>query len=311
MSAKLPKRSSSGNKSDIKTAIIVGLIILVIVQFFLLINKKKEHVTVRDKGAKISVSTVKFTPKPVRPVSPVIEPSKPSVSFKKAVPGFIGKIAFVIDDWGYTTRNCKYLKEIKAPIAAAVLPNLRHTNDVMLCADAAGKDVMLHLPLEPYNNKDQYPENYLITTNMKPALVAKLLEDMLKKMPRIIGVNNHMGSKATEDKPLMKQIFKILRKHGLYFMDSMTSPHHSVCGEVAKDLKVPFASRDVFLDNVNTKEAILVQIEELVQKARKKGYAIAIGHDRDLTMRVLKEQIPILQERGFEIVRVKDLLKNK
>ena len=295
MSAKTPKKLVSRNKNDIKTTVIIVLGVIVAVQAFLLFNKGKTH-----EG------------KPAMPAKALPVAVGGSIPMKRGAPaGSAGKIAFIIDDWGYTTRNCKYLKEIKTPLAIAILPNLRHSDDAAQCAAGSGKNVMLHLPLEPYYNNDHYPDNYLITTTMKPAQVIKILEDSLNKMPLAQGVNNHMGSKATEDGPLMKTIFKCLKKRRLFFVDSMTSPRHSVCGGLADQMALPFANRDVFLDNVNTKEDIAKQIAVLAQKARKKGFAIAIGHDRELTLQVIAEQIPLLEYQGFSIVSVKDLLRNK
>ena len=314
MSAKASRKSPSGNKNDIKTTVIIVLSALVCIQLFLLFNKDKQLSAVKTKAE--SNDVVSKLNKVVRRVDhaermPAIETVRTVTPIKNAAPGSAGKIAFILDDWGYATRNCQYLRDIKSPLAVAILPNLRHSNDIVKCASDYNKVIMLHLPLEPYHNIDKYPDNYLITTAMKDEQVVKILEDILTKMPQIQGVNNHMGSKATEDKPLMRLIFKHLRRHGLFFIDSMTSPHHSVCGEVAKELKLQFNQRDVFLDNINTREEIVKQINDLAKKARKKGAAIAIGHDRELTMQVLKEQIPLLIEQGFEIVRVKDLLKNK
>ncbi len=313
MSAR-PRKSPSGNKkSDIKTTIIIILLVVVAIESFMLFGHKGPKSSSRAY-VKTPSSTLKAE-KGARSLEgkaiPVVVPVKPSVPKVKAAPGSAGKIAFVLDDWGYTMHNCQSLKNIAAPLTVAVLPNLKHSDDIIKCADVAGKDVMLHLPLEPFQNNDRYPDNYLITTAMKPAQVIQLLEDTIRKMPAIIGVNNHMGSKATEDRSLMKVIFQRLKKHNLFFVDSMTSPHHSICGELATEMKLPFAQRDVFLDNVNAKEDIKKQIVLLAQKARKKGSAIAIGHDRDLTMEVLEEQIPVLQDEGFEIVGVKALLKNK
>ncbi len=297
--------SGGKNKNDIKTTVIVVLTCLVLAQAFLLFQHKKPAPRPVAKPKQVAVVHV-AKPVKAKPVS-----SAALLPFKKAAPGSAGKIAFILDDWGYTMRNCKYLKEISAPLAIAVLPNLKNTESIMKCANVYDKDVMLHLPLEPYVNRDPYPDNYLITTNMKPAKVIQLVEDSLIKMPLVQGVNNHMGSKATEDKELMRTIFKRIKKRGLFFVDSKTAPHHSICEELAQEMDVAFASRDVFLDNINTKEEIEKKIGELAQKAHKKGYAIAIGHDRELTLRVLKEQIPFLEEKGFEIVRVKSLLKNK
>ena len=299
----------SKNKTDIKTTVIIILLVVVAFETFLLWNKKQPQMPVAKKIEAVKTPKVSLA-KPREPkITVTALPYKaPPVPVRKA-PGSAGKIAFVLDDWGYTARNCKYLQAIQAPLAIAILPNLRHSDDIAQCAGKAGKDTMLHLPLEPYHNNDSYPENYLITTNMRPSLVVKLLEDALRKMPYVQGVNNHMGSRATENKPLMTLIFKHLKKHGLFFVDSMTSPNHSICAETAAEIHLPFAQRDVFLDNINTREEIKKQILVLAERARKKGYAVAIGHDRELTLRVLQEEIPVLQTEGFEIVRVKDLVK--
>jgi hypothetical protein len=290
-----PQKNPSGgkNKNDLKTTVIIVLFCLAAAQAFLFFHAGKQGALVAVKAAAGQAKMVK----------PKIVP--------KAVPGSAGKIAFIIDDWGYTMHNCKFLKEIAAPLAVAVLPNLRNTDNIMKCANVYGKDIMLHLPLEPYANRDRYPDNYVITTAMKPSKVNQIVDDTLAKMPLAQGVNNHMGSRATEDKELMKVIFKRLKKKGLFFVDSMTAPHHSICGELAREMDMPFTSRDVFLDNINTAEAIKKQIVDLAKKARKKGYAVAIGHDRALTMQVLKEEIRTLEDQGFEIVRVKTLLKNQ
>ncbi len=319
MTAKPSKRSSSNKKNDTKAALIVGCIVLAVITIFLFYNsdQKPAHKPVPVKKAQPKVATVpprKFliedSPVVTQPVKKTVVPA-PAPVLNKRPRGSAGKIAFVLDDWGYTTRNCKYLKEIKAPLATAILPNLRHTEEVIKCSTAAGKVVMLHLPMEPFHNVDHYPDNYLISSKMKPALVEKIIEDTLKKMPTVVGVNNHMGSKALESAPLMRLVLRILKKHNLFFMDSMTSPNHSVGAEVAAEVGISFAQRDVFLDNVNTKDAITKQFTELVEKAERKGFAIAIGHDRDLTLRVIKEQIPFLENQGFEIVAVTELLKTK
>ncbi len=314
-----PKSPKSGN--DLKTAVIIVLLLIAGVQGYLLISKqmggdektgvnKKPVVTTVTKPVETPTPiTVGIKPKKVQPPTPVVTP--PPTVIKKVPAGSSGKIAIIIDDWGYTTRNCHFFNEIDAPLAIAILPNLRNTDKVAQCAKDAHKNIMLHLPLEPYHNNDPYPDNYLITTKMKPNKADLLVTQTLAKMPYIEGVNNHMGSKATEDKRLMKLIFSRIKGKKLFFVDSMTAPNHSVCAELADGMKIPFAQRDVFLDNINKKEEIVKQFASLMQKARKKGYAIAIGHDRELTMQVIKEQIDVLREQGFEIVPVTELLRNQ
>ena len=96
----------------------------------------------------------------------------------------------------------------------------------------------------------------------------------------------------------------------MFFVDSMTASG-TVCAALAQEMGLSFGKRDVFLDNVNTREAITRQIMELAQKAHRRGYAVAIGHDRRLTMQVIKDEIPLLESKGFKIVSIKELIKNR
>ncbi len=306
MSARQKKRS--GKNSDWQATLLILVIFIGCIAGYWFLNKPKEHPAPKNPPQPIVVH------KPVIPVvQPVVKPViKPVAKKPQVLPSGQGaKIAFVIDDWGYSTRNCAILKEIKDPLAVAILPNLKHSEDVESCARQANKNIMLHLPMQAYNNHDVYPDNYLLTTTMSPNKVEFILEDILKKMPSIEGVNNHMGSKAMEDKRLVRLVFRHLKKHNLFFVDSMTSPNHSWGLESANEYGLPFGQRDVFLDNTNTREAILRQFDELMKKAIKKGYAIAIGHDRTLTMQMIKEQAPTLKKQGFVIVSVKELLRNQ
>ncbi|MBF0503714.1 MAG: divergent polysaccharide deacetylase family protein [Candidatus Omnitrophica bacterium] len=293
-------KKSTASQNDIKVTTVVVVLGLAVAAFFLFFPKSKE-----PSGPKKVLPVIKqIRPKPL-PVA-VITP----IAIKKMPQGSAGKIAIIIDDWGQSLGNCKYLEEISEPLAVSILPGLRHTKDVARCAGQSHKMTMLHLPLEALNNNDFYPQDYIIKTTMKPNLVLKILDEDLDQLPSIEGVNNHMGSKATEDKNLMKLIFRKLKKKKLFFVDSMTA-HNSVCAQLAGEMDLAFSKRDVFLDNVNNREAIIKQLMLLAQKARHRGYAVAIGHDRHLTMQVLKEQIPVLEDQGFEIVSIKDLLKKR
>lgn len=289
MAKKGKSKISASDKKNIKTTLIVLLGTALIGGIFLFFHREKE---IKPKTA--------------------VHGTVPKKTFVQKFPlGSGSKIAFIFDDWGYNTHDCHYLKEIKAPLAVSILPDLRHSTDIMKCAAIHNKDIMLHLPMEAYHNNDPYPDGYLITTKMSVTQVEKRLDEIFKKMPLIMGVNNHMGSKATEDEALMTIVFKKIHRKGLFFVDSMTAPHHSVGGELAEQMRIPFAKRDIFLDNINTREAIEKQIAVLARIARRQGYAIAIGHDRQLTLQIMEEEIPILQKQGFEIVHVKDLLRNR
>ncbi len=136
-----------------------------------------------------------------------------------------------------------------------------------------------------------------------------MLEEAIKDIPFIEGVNNHTGSRATEDPKMMKIIFDRLKEKELFFVDSFVTGK-SVCKTVAQKVHLDFAKRDIFLDNENNRAYIEGQFAELAKEAKRKGSAIAIGHDRSLTLTILHEQIKVLEDQGFEIISIKDLLKS-
>jgi polysaccharide deacetylase 2 family uncharacterized protein YibQ len=302
------RKSKLTPNNDTKVAAVVIGLFAMAIAFFFFFSKGREPQKVHIPAVHEAVEV----PAPVENTKSVHLPPAPTVTPEpfKGIPGSGGKIAFIIDDWGQTTANCKYLKEIHEPVAVSILPGLRHTKDVANCTQLYHKLAMLHLPLEAMHNGDYYPPDYIIKTTMDPALVSKIVDDDLTQLPSIQGVNNHMGSKATADRALMRIIFKRIKKKGLFFVDSMTS-RYSVSAALAEEMGLSYGKRDVFLDNINTREEITKQMVVLAQKARHRGYAVAIGHDRHLTMQVLKEEIPLLEDQGFEIVSIKELLKNK
>jgi len=305
------RKKVSSSKNDTKVAsIILGLFAAGIILFFIFSKAKEspKHEAPVAREQAVEVSAPVENNKPVEEEAPAVP--VPLAPIERE-PGSTGKIAIIIDDWGQTTANCKYLGEIPEALAVSILPGLRHTKDVANCAKLNHKLAMLHLPLESVFNYDfYYPPNYIIKTGMKPALVSKIVDEDLAQLPSIEGVNNHMGSKATADKALMRIILRKLKKKGLFFVDSMTS-RYSVSADLAQEMGLAFAKRDVFLDNINTREAINKQFLSLAQKSRRRGYAVAIGHDRRLTMQVIKDEIPWLEKQGFEIVSIKDLLRHK
>jgi len=326
------RKKSIGPKNDSMIAGIVITLFVAAIVLYVVLSKGKEadhdNVPVQSQPHEVS-APVKIKKHHVYHVYPPIETepvesepvesqpveSLPSESnapepVENAYSGSGGKIAFIIDDWGQTTANCKYLREIPEPIAVSILPGLRHTKDVANCAQQNHKLAMLHLPLEAFHNGDIYPPNYIIKTSMSPGLIASIVDEDLDQLPSIEGVNNHMGSKATESRYLMKIVFRRIKKRGLFFVDSMTASG-TVCAALAQEMGLSFGKRDVFLDTDNTREAITRQIMELAQKAHRRGYAVAIGHDRRLTMQVIKDEIPLLESKGFKIVSIKELIKNR
>ena len=169
---------------------------------------------------------------------------------------------------------------------------------------------MLHLPMEAHHNDDPYPENYIISSKMNVNQVARRVNDALASVPFAEGVNNHMGSKATENKQLMSLIFSEIKNKNLFFVDSRVTLK-TICGPLARQTQIPFAERDVFLDNQHDRVQIEYQFTQLAAEARRQGYAIGIGHARSLTWTIVREQLKKLSDEGFEIVPVKALVTSQ
>lgn len=233
---------------------------------------------------------------------------KPVKKEKPAMP-VKGRIAIVIDDWGYNLNNLPFLDEIRYPLNISILPHLAHSKEIASKARTRGHELILHLPLEPKAAEvNDYAglEKNTIMTNMNPEQIKEILLKAMDSVPYVKGVSNHMGSRATADYKTMQAIFQELKKKNLYFLDSVVTPD-SICFEVAKELSVRFAERDIFLDNELVRDYIRRQIEILKLKAMKNGQAIGVGHDRKVTLQVLKEIMPQLEKEGYKLVFVSDL----
>jgi len=217
-----------------------------------------------------------------------------------------GKIAIVIDDWGYNLNNLDILGQIKYPLTASILPNLNYSRAVSGELHRRGLEIILHLPMEPHE-KFRLEKN-TIMTSMDESTIRKIIMQDLESVTYVSGVSNHMGSKATEDLRTMGIIFKELKKRHLYFLDSLVSSE-SLCFDLADKIHLRFAKRDIFLDNQEESNYIKGQIHKLKTRANVYGQAIGIGHDRKITLEVLKEVMPEIEKEGYKFVFVSELVK--
>jgi polysaccharide deacetylase 2 family uncharacterized protein YibQ len=176
-----------------------------------------------------------------------------------------GKIAIVIDDWGYNLNNLVLLDQIKYPLTVSVLPNLNYSQAVAEQSHRRGFQIILHLPLEPHEKLRL--EKNTVMTSMDEVTIRNILKQDLASLAYPCGVSNHMGSKATEDPRTMGIIFRELKRRNLYFLDSLVSSE-SVCFDLAQKMHLGFAKRDVFLDNIEEPEYIRGQIYKLKTRAR-------------------------------------------
>ncbi len=254
------------------------------------------------------------SPPPTRPTSsPASAGTRPEAAAsavstpEPSVP--IGpRVAIVIDDLGLSLRAAETLLSIPQPLTFAVLPKLTHSREIAEAAAAAGRDVLLHLPMEPLDYPEKDPGPGALFKSMTSEAMAEVLKENLAAVPKAVGVNNHMGSRLTEDEEVMRLILTMLKERRLFFLDSYTSPR-SVVSEVARELGIPTASRHVFLDHEpEGADYVAAQIDRLIAVARRHGEAIGIGHPRPSTIAALQEHLPKLAEAGITVVPLSTLI---
>ena len=198
-------------------------------------------------------------------------------------PAYFGKapmIAIVIDDMGINRKRTADISSLKYPLTSSFLTYGYDINKQIDLSVSSGHEIMLHAPMEALGKVDNAPD--VLTTSMSINEIKKNLQAMLNKIKNIKGINNHMGSKLTQDKERMQAVMEVLKNNDLFFLDSKTSSQ-SVADEIAKKMGVKHAARNVFLDNTNDKEYILKQLALTERLAHKNGYAIAIGHPTSQT----------------------------
>lgn len=210
--------------------------------------------------------------------------------------GVLPKVAIIIDDVGYDRRIARTLAKVDGNLTFAILPGAPYGKRIATELHENGSHIMLHLPMEPEEYPKVDPGTHAILANMAPNRLLGQLKTNLDAVPYIEGVNNHMGSRITTMSDKMNQIFTILKKRELFFIDSITS-NRSSCESSARLLNLKFAKRDVFLDNVQQQDYIAGQLEELVKKAESRGSAIGIGHPYEATVETLAKRIYWLKKR--------------
>ena len=204
------------------------------------------------------------------------------------------RIALIIDDIGYDKKIAVALHALEPNISFSVLPWSPFGRVISRMLADRGAEIMLHLPMEPMEYPSVNPGPGALLTSMPPDVLIAQLEKNLKEVQGVSGVNNHMGSMFTTQANQMNQIFTILKKENLFFIDSRTAKN-SQCRASARLLQVRFAERDVFLDNVQDVSYITGQFAQLKKIAKRHGIAIGIGHPYPATLETLKAELPKLK----------------
>ncbi|MFC0226533.1 divergent polysaccharide deacetylase family protein [Serratia aquatilis] len=202
-----------------------------------------------------------------------------------------GKLSIVIDDVGYRPHEENAVLQMPVAISVAVLPNAPHAHLMATKAHSQGREVLIHMPMAPLSK--QSLERDTLQPSMSSEEVQRIIRNAVNNVPYAVGMNNHMGSAMTSSLPSMQKVMHALESYQLYFLDSMTIGN-SQATRAAAGTGVKVIKRKVFLDDTANPDDIRRQFNRAVELARRNGSAIAIGHPRPATVKVLQQMLATL-----------------
>ncbi|HEN8711458.1 TPA: divergent polysaccharide deacetylase family protein [Pseudomonas putida] len=227
-----------------------------------------------------------------------------SAAFAHAAPARKAYMSIIIDDLGQSTERDSRTLALPGPVTMAIMPDTPHASEFARQAHKAGKTVILHMPMDPATGPYAWHPDIAL-----PEL-ARRLDAALAKVPYAAGINNHMGSRMTAQRGAMTWLMGELQRRHLFFVDSRTSAA-TVAAAEAQAQALGHVSRDVFLDDVRTTEAITTQLQQGVALARRQGSAVLIGHPYPQTLQVLEQEMPRLRSQGIELVTLTQMIAER
>ena len=250
--------------------------------------------------------TPRRSPRPGVSPSPIPPAAPTAAAVSREQPG-VARVAIVIDDLGNDLPAMERIARWPYSVCGAVLPVLPGSGRTARQLEESGKQVLLHLPMEPRNPR-MNPGPGVVLRSQSEEEIVRTLENDLDSVPGAAGVSNHMGSAATADPRVMRAVARVLARRGLFFLDSRTTGA-TVGSETARAERVRAVSRRVFLDDVATEREVGKALDELIARARAEGSAVGLGHPYPATLAVLERELPRLGERGVKLVSVGELAR--
>nr|WP_273841144.1 divergent polysaccharide deacetylase family protein [Halalkalibacter alkalisediminis] len=222
-----------------------------------------------------------------------------------------GQAAIIIDDFGGDVKGVDSFLSGKIPITVAIMPFMEHSTEQAERAHQAGLEVMIHMPMEPKKGKASWLGPNAITSDLSNEEVRKRVLEAIENVPYAKGINNHMGSKIVEDERIIRVILEIAKERNLYIVDSGTSSA-SVILELAKELDIPHAARNIFLDDtLSSQQHVYKQMTSLLKITKKRNNAVAIGHvgiKGNETYAGIEQALSTFSKEKIEIVPMSHLL---
>lgn len=258
----------------------------------LVVEDDPDRLTLTIRRAGETLVEVSFHPEPL----PVV-PSGPAGPL----------VTIIMDDIGRTFYPVEVLLSLPQPVTMSILPNEPYAQRIAAMIAEAGREVMLHVPMEPQGYPAVNPGDDALMIRHGAAELQDRLRAFLARVPQAAGINNHMGSRFTEDEAGLSAVMEVIGERRMFVVDSLTTGKSRVA-QLAGQRGIPYLERNVFLDNVADVEAIRGQIRKLADQARHHGFAVGICHPYPETLEALRRELPRLEAAGIEIVPVRTVL---
>ena len=283
---------------DYKTLIIYVLTLFVVV-LLIVLKKQQDHMEKLEDN--VAVQADEVTNLEDSTIPEVLDKS-----IEKKTP-MRGIIAIIIDDFGYRNDHISNgFLELPAKLTYAIIPGHDHSQLFSKKAYDAGYEIIVHLPMENIG-KTYGEEEYVLMSYFQDDEIKSRINSAFDNLPEAIGLNNHQGSRGTADSRVMTLLAGVIKDKKKFFIDSRTTSN-SLANSTMRRYNVPTNQRDVFLDNDLDEEKIKTQLYKLADVSERKGIAIGIGHVKPQTLNVLKNEIPVLKQKGFRFEFVSRLV---
>jgi polysaccharide deacetylase 2 family uncharacterized protein YibQ len=221
-----------------------------------------------------------------------------------AAPPAPAYLSLIIDDLGQNLPRDRRALALPGPVTLAVMPDTPHAAEFAREAHKARKTVIIHMPMDPAGGP------FAWRPDLPEAELQARLEAAIKAVPYAAGLNNHEGSRMTAQPQAMSWLMTSLQAHGLFFVDSRTSAK-TVGAAKAQAIGLASVSRDVFLDDVRTPQAIAQQLQTAIEMAHRNGSVVMIGHPTPQTLEVLERELPKLKSQGVEWISIRLMIAQR
>ena len=211
------------------------------------------------------------------------------------------KLVIILDDVS-TKRQLNGIRSTGLKLTPAIFPPFQNSKRSNKLAQGL-EHYMVHLPMESGSAQFNSQTKTILTSFSNEEIINRVKE-IRALFPTARFLNNHTGSVYTDNYDAMKRLYSVIRSEGFVFVDSRTIASTKV-PRIAEEFGDAYVARDVFIDNEHNVPYIQDQLRKAVKKAKKKGYAIAIGHPHKMTLKAITTAGDIFSD--VELVYIDEL----